>query len=86
MKRVPLSNNPHATQPERAKEEKLTSQPQPEPWMAAVVALNSLTKLSKEPHCLRMASLRGPSRRAPPLPLPSEEAGARFFQKREWLM
>ena len=54
--------------------------------MAAVVALNSFLKLSKEPHCLRMASLRGPSRNEPPMPLFSHEAGARFFQKSEWLM
>ena len=54
--------------------------------MAAVVVLNSFLKASREPHCLIMASLRGPSRRVPPLPLPSDEAGARFFQKSEWLM
>ena len=64
----------------------LTSQPQPEPWMEAVVALNSAMNLSTEPQVLTMASLRGPSRRTPPLPLPSDEAPARFFQKREWLM
>ncbi len=63
-----------------------TSQPQPEPWMAAVVALNSAVNLSTEPQVLRMASLRAPSRRTPPLPLPSDAEPARFFQKSEWLM
>ena len=67
-------------------EEGRTSQPQPEPWMAAVVVLNSFLKLSKEPNASTIAFLRGPSRRTPPLPLPSDEAPARFFQKREWLM
>ena len=63
-----------------------TSQPQPEPWMAAVVVLNSFLKLSKEPKLSTMAFLRGPSWRTPPVPLPSAWLGARFFQKREWLM
>ena len=64
----------------------LTSQPQPEPWMEAVVALNSLMKASTEPQFCSMADLRGPALMAPPLPLPSDLAGARFFQKSEWLM
>ena len=63
-----------------------TSQPQPEPWMPAVVVLNCFLKSSKEPKTEEMASLSGPSLRTPPLPLPSDEAGARFFQKSEWLM
>jgi uracil-DNA glycosylase len=65
---------------------KRTSQPQPEPWMAALVVLNSFLKLSKVPKDSSMAFLRGPSCRRPPLPLPSEAAGARFFQNKEWLM
>ncbi len=64
----------------------LTSQPQPEPWIEAVVALNSFLKASTVPQFCSMADLRGPSLMAPPLPLPSDLAGARFFQKSEWLM
>ena len=63
-----------------------TSQPQPEPWMPAVVVLNSFLRLSRLPKAATMASLRGPSLRSPPLPLFSDEAGAKFFQKSEWLM
>ena len=64
----------------------LTSQPQPEPWIPAVVVLNSFLRLSRDPKASVMACLRGPSGRAPPLPLPSDLEPARFFQKREWLM
>ena len=64
----------------------LTSQPQPEPWMPAVALLNAVVKASRVPHSLRMDSLRGPSGSTPPVPLPSVADGARFFQKREWLM
>jgi hypothetical protein len=54
--------------------------------MAAVVVLNSFFKTSSEPQRSHMAVLRGPSLSAPPLPLRSTAEGARFFQKREWLM
>ena len=63
-----------------------TSQPQPEPWMPAVVVLNCFLKSSKEPKTEVIASLSGPSLRTPPLPLPSEDEGARLVQKSEWLM
>lgn len=65
---------------------KRTSHPQPEPWIPAVVVLNSLIRASTEPKVLTMASLRGPSLSLPPLPLPSLALGARFFQNNEWLM
>jgi hypothetical protein len=65
---------------------KRTSQPQPEPWMPAVAVLNSFFKLSTVPQRSQMAVFRGPSLSTPPLPLRSVAEGARFFQKREWLM
>ena len=34
---------------------KLTSQPQPEPWIAAVVVLNCFLRASREPKSLAMA-------------------------------
>jgi len=63
-----------------------TTQPQPEPWMPAVVVLNSFLSLSTDPQRSQMAAFRGPSLSTPPLPLRSVAEGARFFQKREWLM
>jgi len=65
---------------------KRTSQPHPEPWMPAVVVLNSFLRLSTVPQRSQMAVFRGPSLSAPPLPLRSVADGARFFQKREWLI
>ena len=61
-------------------------QPQPEPWMPAVVVLNSFLSASSEPNDSTIAVLSGPSRSAPPEPLPSDADPARFFQKSEWLM
>jgi len=63
-----------------------TSQPQPEPWIAAVVALNCFCMFSTEPNACTMASFKGPSRKAPPWPFCAAAEGARFFQKSEWLM
>src|SRR6266567_5179742 len=54
--------------------------------MPAVVVLNSFVNVSREPQRSTMAFLRGPSWSAPPWPLRSLAEGARFFQKREWLM
>lgn len=64
----------------------LTIQPHPEPWIAAVVALNCFFMFSTLPNAASMASLRGPGPMWPPDPFPSFADGARFFQKREWLM
>lgn len=63
-----------------------TSQPQPEPWIAAVVVLNCFCMFSTEPNACTMACFKGPSRKAPPWPFCSAAEGARFFQKSEWLM
>jgi len=63
-----------------------TSQPHPEPWMAAVAALNSFFKLSRLPKDSTMACLRAQSFKTPPCPFFLSAAGARFFQKREWLI
>lgn len=66
--------------------EELTSHPHPEPWIEAVVVLNSFLRFSRLPKDWSMASLRGPAASLPPFPFPSEAAGARLFQKSEWLM
>jgi len=60
-----------------------TSQPQPEPWIPAVVVLNSFVKFGTDPQRSQMAFLRGPSWSFPPWPLSSLAEGARFLQKRE---
>lgn len=65
---------------------RLTSQPQPLPWMPKVAVLNSFLRLSRLPNAATIASLSGPSLSAPPLPFFSDDAGARFFQNNEWLM
>ena len=67
------------------KDAERTSQPQPEPWILSVAALNSFLRLSSPPKSLSMACLSGPSLRTPPFP-PLLEEGARFFQKSEWLI
>ena len=51
-----------------------------------MVVLNCFFKLSRDPNAFSIAVLRGPSLRTPPVPLLTAAEGARFFQKREWLM
>lgn len=61
--------------------ENLTSQPHPEPWIPAVVVLNSFLKLSNEPNEPTIASFKGPLLSTPPFP-PFSFEGAKFFQNK----
>ena len=67
-------------------QKKRTSHPQPEPWIPAVVVLNSFLRFSRLPNRESIASFKGPGFKVPPLPLFWEAGGAKFFQNKEWLM
>lgn len=60
----------------------LTNQPQPDPWTAAVWALNFSMNLSKEPQVFSISLRSSPVGFWPP-PL---DLGAKFSQKMVWLM